>query len=801
LTGCGRLRHKYTQRYSEDTPRVRTMSLPALPRILGPNLGCPEIVSAEQLHQTGFEILVADGEQAGQSPTRREGDAKPLAGCSLWAVPSVEGEGAAFELVLSGLKEAGGQPREVTDDELPPAFKDIKQTRRMVSTTLRAQVFEGKARFWVFRAKTRAVLTSRRFRRVDGHVRSTLYDLELRHAGKCLHRVPHALCLRVPSPQVRFVHLTDLHLAERNDLWDEEQASLLPRPSKGPEAFTNFNERARRFIHWANEQADEGELDFVLALGDLVDFVEQGITEPHTAPNNWQVFTEILTGAGIERDRDNPGLKVPVFTTTGNHDWRTNPYPPERASEILGLQCDRAKRLDYVYRDSPEAAGKRIEEVHERLVKEGSPILARSWWHTVVSFGLRGLMVLWDRVRSRLLAWANSYLRLWFYAALAAVLGGVGAAKFFPFFQQGLKVPHTFSWRHLLLMLAVAVAVYLLLLFAIAVARNWMGSGLRKLIEDLISIESSLGGLRDYFLRINPYFNYAFRLENCYFLLLDTGHDCLTAQSFWDEGGKKVERVRVKGNMLGGSPDTMGFYQPNPYFPYSQIAWLERVLDLIGKQHHQQPVGPRKCRVFVGLHSPPANLEPNDRRRADAAVEANAGKPIPLRKRWRRLGGCRLLPMRWRLRLGYNIRYGTINHYLSQFYYLCLGAREEDPAKEWGCGVDVALAGHAHWQLEFKLERPESAAGNWKPTLHYGHFSDSPAPDPGSADKWIEPLLLQTAACGPPNLPKKPPKFPDTPYYRLIRVEPDHRISTLKQHPPERRRDSENASAPPAASA
>jgi hypothetical protein len=54
-----------------------------------------------------------------------------------------------------------------------------------------------------------------------------------------------------------------------------------------------------------------------------------------------------------------------------------------------------------------------------------------------------------------------------------------------------------------------------------------------------------------------PYFNYAFRLENCYFLVPDTGHDCLTAQSFWDDGGKKVYRIRVRDNILGGSPDTM----------------------------------------------------------------------------------------------------------------------------------------------------------------------------------------------------------------------------------------------------
>jgi hypothetical protein len=33
------------------------MSLPSMPRILGPNLGCPEILTLQQLRDPGFEIL------------------------------------------------------------------------------------------------------------------------------------------------------------------------------------------------------------------------------------------------------------------------------------------------------------------------------------------------------------------------------------------------------------------------------------------------------------------------------------------------------------------------------------------------------------------------------------------------------------------------------------------------------------------------------------------------------------------------------------------------------------------------
>jgi hypothetical protein len=257
-------------------------------------------------------------------------------------------------------------------------------------------------------------------------------------------------------------------------------------------------------------------------------------------------------------------------------------------------------------------------------------------------------------------------------------------------------------------------------------------------------------------------------VENCYFLLLDTGHDCLTAQSFWDEGGKKIARLSVKDNIIGGSPDTMAFYPPNAHFPYSQIVWIERVLDLIRRQQGQRPGEPRRCRVFVGLHSPPANLEAKNRARADEAVQANGGNPILLAERWRLLGG-------------YNIHYGTINHYLSQFYYLCLGAREENPSVEWGCGVDVVLSGHAHWRLEFRLARSQPVAADWKPVVRYGELAQAVVHASDAPNCWFGPLLLQTAACGPPNWPKAGPVFPDTPYYRLIEVEPNLRVSALEQ--------------------
>jgi 3',5'-cyclic AMP phosphodiesterase CpdA len=131
------------------------------------------------------------------------------------------------------------------------------------------------------------------------------------------------------QPEVRFVHLTDLHIASRNDLWNTEIPSIIDggTGSEG-QRFVNFNEHLRKFIRWANTAADAGELDFVWALGDLVDFVHIGLVTREPTDNNWSTLIDMFISCPHERERGNEGLRVPLFTTPGNHDWRA--YPPTR---------------------------------------------------------------------------------------------------------------------------------------------------------------------------------------------------------------------------------------------------------------------------------------------------------------------------------------------------------------------------------------------------------------------------------------------------------------------------------------
>ncbi|MFI5107268.1 MAG: metallophosphoesterase family protein [Terriglobales bacterium] len=539
---------------------------------------------------------------------------------------------------------------------------------------------------------------------------------------------------------VKFVHLTDLHVAARNDMWEAEVPAVIEGSpvTPGSQDFKNFNTRLRDFIKWANQEADEGRLDFVFMLGDLVDFCRTGLFDRTPDDSNWSALIEILT--------DQQGLRVPIFTTTGNHDWRTFPYSPGFRLDLFGITKKCADELDFWYRNTSVEIGKKLEEVQQKLISKGSPLLARSWWGAITSMGLRGATVGLVRLGQRASAAMVKYGRQLMWALLAAWFGvnSVSEAKGLKWSeleQRFLQWFHHPSWPpHFLFWLVVLAGALLISLVAPSRVYAW----LRTILEGLIAIEAEVSTISEYFLRVNPYFNYAFQLENCYFIVLDTGPDCLTAQSFWDDGGKKVRRISIGDNILGGSPDTMGFYPANEYYPYSQISWLENVLSCIGKPKEQDAAHPERRRIFVGLHAPPANLSQKKRKQAEQQLELNKAQKKPyVFMEEAPFGGCDMLD-------GYDIRYGTVNHYLSQFFYLCLGYREREQNKFTGPGVDAVFAGHAHWNMEFQLRRPQDAGPKWSPEVWYGKFS--PEVETNCRDnpkaRW-GPLLLQTAACGP----------------------------------------------------
>jgi hypothetical protein len=268
----------------------------------------------------------------------------------------------------------------------------------------------------------------------------------------------------------------------------------------------------------------------------------------------------------------------------------------------------------------------------------------------------------------------------------------------------------------------------------------------RKGLFFLLAIEAGWQALKDYFLTINPYFNYAFRVGQNFFLILDTGHDCLRAQYLWDDGDKKLlGSLSIEDNIMGGSPDSMAFYEANEYYPYGQIQWLERLLELIKKERKDF----KNIRVFIGVHAPPANL-PGDRRVWAEVLSRKQSCGYLLEKENH-----------------FDINYGTINHHLSDFFRLCLDPDKRDP-KEVFSPVDIVLSGHAHCKFEVRLEW-----NRWqkRASIYFGDFTDKHGIFQSEFDAF-RPFILQTPACGP-----KEAYFPDPPYYRLIRIDQGGKIS------------------------
>ena len=682
-----------------------------LPRILSPNLGCPFILSLEDLQSEGFEMVIA---ASGDFPPGR---------LSVVARPPYPGEGTEFALDL-------GDPRELIGGTLPQKFKSVEETRRSISTTLHASIFAGRARFWLYRARLRPSPVKDLYREKGPEHLSTLYDLHLREEERDRGAVFHALCLRPRREGLRFIHLTDLHIALRNDLYADnlrENVTLPPHQDPSQIRFNNFNENLRRFIAHANFLADHGKLDLVLVPGDLVDFLSRGFQgKDDYGDNNLSLFRQLILGTGREKDRERPnaGLKVPLFTSTGNHDWRFFAYDTAVHSTVFGVNKEVAKQFDFFWADEQEDITRKIESTYARLVREGSPVSNHTWLGKLINQALQ-----------RLQKWQ------------VQVLTPLSAAAFMGILP---KIPWIGGSLHDLLgqydPLLTSAIVLLVVPVVMGILTGLIKKYIRGAIMDLLAIEAGWQALKDYFLTINPFFNYAFRVEDHYFLVLDTGHDCLRAQYLWDDGDKKLGPLSIHDNTIGQSPDSMAFYDINEYYPYSQIGWIQRVLALIQEETQGKE---RPSRIFVGLHAPPANLSKEEARKIQKAA-GDKREGILLAEGQ------------------YNIRYGSINHYLSHFYHLCLGRTEQKPEEKRFPLVDMVLAGHAHWKLEFRLAWDEKKKG---PVVYFGDFTANPDFFREDFEKF-RPFFLQSPACGP-----REDYSPDPPYFRYLEIDGQGRVA------------------------
>jgi len=201
----------------------------------------------------------------------------------------------------------------------------------------------------------------------------------------------------------RFVHATDLHLAERNDRiysivkkWtqssikqnvdsflstvakklnlkkliknQEEALSELKIPLR--KRLINPNNQFRKFLRMMNKKVLNNELDFIVLTGDLVDYTVlsrlakqvRKLNDFKYEESNWKVFKEMILNSesqknikGVIRGQE---LLCPIFTIVGNHDYRPYHYDITWAEmyKKIGLNAAEAIALNELFSASPITA-------------------------------------------------------------------------------------------------------------------------------------------------------------------------------------------------------------------------------------------------------------------------------------------------------------------------------------------------------------------------------------------------------------------------------------------------------------
>lgn len=141
-------------------------------------------------------------------------------------------------------------------------------------------------------------------------------------------------------------HITDLHIAGRNDRIPEVIGEFMPISQYDGllyNRYINFNNNLRELIKQANRVARYSIYPlFVVATGDLADYLKDRTpTGYHDQRNNYQVLLDIITG----RDGIGESLECPIFTVPGNHDYLT-PEPPVHGFVTLDVVLGKLKLFE-----------------------------------------------------------------------------------------------------------------------------------------------------------------------------------------------------------------------------------------------------------------------------------------------------------------------------------------------------------------------------------------------------------------------------------------------------------------------
>jgi hypothetical protein len=155
-----------------------------------------------------------------------------------------------------------------------------------------------------------------------------LYDLLFVSSSASPVIAAHCLYARAEWHNFRLAHATDLHISARLDSFRQKLVDA--QLALGAAAFNNCNDNLRDLIRYANACYERGELDGVLLTGDLVDYQFEA-DQAKASGGNFALLERLLLGQSPYPQPPADGgaaeeLRVPVFASLGNHDWRANPY-------------------------------------------------------------------------------------------------------------------------------------------------------------------------------------------------------------------------------------------------------------------------------------------------------------------------------------------------------------------------------------------------------------------------------------------------------------------------------------------
>lgn len=705
------------------------------PLIISPNLGCPHIISTVEFRQGNTFTLIIAGRYGELTTPLKDG----FRG-TLFLRASYSSGKASKDIQLS----IKGELEEIVEWNKLSDINDVEDTRDLINSEYHYNVLGENTRYW----RVRVSLDSKNIENPDSLLQLNegknipcLYDLVYIDKSRGWERVNYHSIQFVESTvaSCRFIQITDPHIATRNDGILDEVLKVKSKRSREDiiKGYINFNENLRKFIKHANHMADKGELDFVVLTGDLVDFAFHGWDdESNPDENNWRTFINIITGAGNEKERDNIGLKVAVFTSTGNHDWRLHPYDPnltEYNRDSFGLKRNELEHYKYKSFDSSEypedkraklskmLSGKAFKKLNlDAFSDKWNLKLAKSFHSVIVTRVLKILP-----------------------ASLGVAAAGTGAGRIWGSLESILPI-----------------VFFVLVAFAIWGIKRFIEWKTAKVIDMLIDnpIHAEASALHYYLKHVNPYFDYAFQYGKHCFIVMDTGADVFIGQLLDGKQIKHIKKMSIKDNILGGSPDTRAFDDEQIYYNWEQIVWLEKVMAFVS--NNQNDSG----RTFVFLHSPPINPPDDEKfdKKQNKLVESNRSKP-DFEHAWISKGECYLT-------------YGTLNHYLSQFFYLCTGYRESELVKPDVVRklkpVDIVFSGHAHRNIEFRIEKDNEN------NIRIYHDKYSENYDHKKPYEWWgkgSPVMVQTASC---SIAGRNDKLP--PYYRKVVLDADKGITGFK---------------------